>query len=96
MPASARPATDIKSNGDGSVTIKYVPTQSGVHELNVAYNQQPVTGQSAEICYAHTDTAAQRPFVCDYTRGGSVAEWLEGWTQAQKGPGSNRSRDAVG
>ena len=27
---------------------------------------------------------------------GSVAEWLACWTQAQKGPGSNRSRDAVG
>ena len=25
--------------------------------------------------------------------GGSVAEWLACWTQAQKGPGSNRSRD---
>ena len=24
--------------------------------------------------------------------GGSVAEWLTCWTQAQKGPGSNRSR----
>ena len=24
--------------------------------------------------------------------GGSVAEWLACWTQAQKGPGSNRSR----
>ena len=30
------------------------------------------------------------------TWGGSVAEWLACWTQAQKGPGSNRSRDAVG
>ena len=29
-------------------------------------------------------------------RGGSVAEWLACWTQAQKGPGSNCSRDAVG
>jgi len=29
-------------------------------------------------------------------RDGSVAEWLACWTQAQKGPGSNRSRDAVG
>jgi len=29
-------------------------------------------------------------------RGGSVAEWLACWTQAQKGPGSNRGRDAVG
>ena len=28
--------------------------------------------------------------------GGSVAEWLACITQAQKGPGSNRSRDAVG
>ena len=29
-------------------------------------------------------------------RGGSVAELLACWTQAQKGPGLNRSRDAVG
>ena len=28
--------------------------------------------------------------------GGSVAEWLACWTQAQKGLSSNRSRDAVG
>jgi len=28
--------------------------------------------------------------------GGSVAEWLACWAQAQKGPSSNRSRDAVG
>ena len=28
--------------------------------------------------------------------GGSVAEWLASWTHAQKGPGSNRSRDTVG
>ena len=28
--------------------------------------------------------------------GGSIAEWLACWAQAQKGLGSNRSRDAVG
>ena len=27
---------------------------------------------------------------------GSVLEWLACWTQAQKGPGSDRSHDAVG
>ena len=27
---------------------------------------------------------------------GSLAEWLACWTQTQNGPGSNRSRDAVG
>jgi len=31
-----------------------------------------------------------------HAKGGSVAEWLAYWTQVQKGPGSNRSRDAVG
>jgi len=31
-----------------------------------------------------------------YLEGVSVAEWLACWTQAQYGPGSNRSRDAVG
>ena len=34
--------------------------------------------------------------VATYTWSGSVAEWLACWTQAQKGLGSNRSRDAVG
>ena len=29
-------------------------------------------------------------------KGGSVAEWSACWTHAQKGLGSNRSRDAVG
>jgi len=31
-----------------------------------------------------------------YKTSGSVAEWLACWTQAQKGLGSNHSRDAVG
>ena len=33
--------------------------------------------------------------LCD-VRGSSVAEWLACWTQAQKGLGSNLSRDPVG
>jgi len=33
-------------------------------------------------------------FVCMYVH--AVAEWLACWTQVQKSPDSNRSRDAVG
>ena len=40
--------------------------------------------------YTHTDQCHQSP------NQHSVAEWLACWTQAQKGPGSNRSRDAGG
>jgi len=37
-----------------------------------------------------------QPITFQTATSGSVAEWLACWTQAQKGPGSNRSRDAVG
>ena len=37
--------------------------------------------------YAHLIFTAHRP---------QAAEWLACWTQALKGPGSNRSRDVVG
>ena len=33
---------------------------------------------------------------CNIATGGSVAEWLACWTQAQKSPGSNRSRTLSG
>jgi len=33
---------------------------------------------------------------CICSAGWLLAEWLACWTQAQKGPGSNRHRDAVG
>ena len=46
---------------------------------------------------AFTADAAMRPFTKLLRAfGGSVAEWLACSTQAQKGLGSNRSRDAVG
>jgi len=46
----------------------------------------------------HRLTRATSCLICIvlYTKGGSVAEWLACWTQAQKGLGSNCSRDAVG
>jgi len=40
----------------------------------------------------HTYLFAASSFIT----GGSVAEWLACWTQVQKGPSSNCSRDAVG
>jgi len=49
MPSSGRPAPDIQANRDGSVTIQYVPTQSGVHEVNLTYNEQPVTGTPLHV-----------------------------------------------
>ena len=35
---------DIVDNGDGSVTIKYQPQETGLHNLHVAYNNKPIEG----------------------------------------------------
>jgi len=60
-------------------------------------------GSRSRPTHKHTDMQAvlqssqQQPTQHCYRRwqGGSVAELLACWTQAQKGPGSSRSRDAV-
>jgi filamin len=44
MPAAGEPAPDIQANKDGSVSIHYVATKSGVHELSLCYNEHPVEG----------------------------------------------------
>jgi len=47
-------------------------------------------------CHTSPRADATRYFRSTIHTGGWVAEWSACWTQAQKGPGSNRSRDAVG
>jgi len=48
------------------------------------------------IMFALNSAAITSTYNAQPSEGGSVAEWLACWTQAQKGPGSNSSRDAVG
>ena len=50
----------------------------------------------SNTCIVHSELPKLDKMLASCFRGGSVAEWLACWTQAQKGPGSNRSRDAVG
>ena len=47
-------------------------------------------------CSVRNSARYSYPELLVTTIGGSVAEWLACWIQTQKGPGSNRSRDAVG
>ena len=58
----------------------------------------PVTCTYATLLetHFHTHSACLTHLTLSNGTSGSVAEWLACWTQAQKGPGSNRSRDDVG
>jgi len=54
-----------------------------------------VTGQNT-VNFASFKTVLKYELFNIAYMGGSVVEWLACWTQVQKGPGSDRSRDAVG
>jgi len=45
--------------------------------------------------WIHYPVCSHQLLLLTWLVGGSVAEWLACWTQAEKGLGSNRSRDAV-
>jgi filamin len=39
-----RPSFEVGANNDGSINLNYMPSEPGVHELNIAYNEQPIDG----------------------------------------------------
>ena len=41
----------IEDNKDGTVTIRYQPTESGLHELDVRYNKEPIQGTVDDLRY---------------------------------------------
>lgn len=46
MPSGKRAYPKIEDNQDGTVTIKYQPSETGLHEMHVNYNNQSIEGQS--------------------------------------------------
>jgi len=57
----------------------------------------PAARQALHDCkFVQLNHPAYSPDLVPSTYGGLVDEWLACWTQVQKGPGSNRSRDADG
>ena len=39
----------IDDNKDGTVTIRYQPSEAGLHELDVRYNKEPIQGMMEEM-----------------------------------------------
>lgn len=43
------PGADVRTNSDGSVSVTYVPKQSGAHDVNVTFKEKPVSGTPLRI-----------------------------------------------
>ena len=76
-----RLVTDRQTDRHRATAIHVVRREHGVARVKTARRHWPIT---CDFYAKHT------------LFGGSEVEWLACWTQAQNGPGSNRSRDAVG
>jgi len=44
MPNGQKAYPKIEDNKDGTVTVRYQPVDTGLHELHVNYNSAPIEG----------------------------------------------------
>ncbi|XP_052780237.1 filamin-A-like isoform X2 [Mya arenaria] len=65
MPSGKKAIPKIVDNKDGTVTVKYQPQETGLHELHVCYNQQEIPGSPFKF---HVD-AVNSGFVTAYGPG---------------------------
>lgn len=50
MPSKKVTVPTISENADGSVTVKYQPQESGLHEMQLKYNGAHVQGNLIILC----------------------------------------------
>ena len=84
------------------VNLQVIPTRRpGCRLMHMPWTRAPRQARLKIPRYRlprnlHEKSAAARVLIAVAVYTGLVAEWLAWWTRAQKGPGSNLSRDAVG
>lgn len=47
MPSGKVAKPDITDNKDGTVTVKYAPTEAGLHEMDIKYDGLHIPGTTA-------------------------------------------------
>lgn len=50
MPSGKTAQPEIIDNKDGTVTVKYAPTEAGLHEMHIKYNGTHIPGKRAREC----------------------------------------------
>lgn len=51
MPSGKTAQPEIVDNKDGTVTVKYAPTEAGLHEMHIKYNGTHIPGQNPQPHY---------------------------------------------
>lgn len=49
MPSGKTDTPDIVDNKDGTVTVRYAPTEVGLHEMHIKYMGKHIPGESDKV-----------------------------------------------
>lgn len=50
MPSGKTAQPEIIDNKDGTITVKYAPTETGLHEMHIKFNGAHIPGKSLRDC----------------------------------------------
>lgn len=50
MPSGKQAYPNIEDNKDGTVTVRYQPSEVGLHKLHMQYNNEEIEGKRQEMC----------------------------------------------
>ena len=69
MPSGKTAQPEIMDNKDGTVTVKFAPTEAGLHEMHIKYNGTHIPGQHTPHArtrnvHAHTTCTFRCLLVC--------------------------------
>ena len=56
MPSGKTARPNITDNKDGTVTVKYAPTEKGLHEMDIKYDGNHIPGTYCIEKHAHKQT----------------------------------------
>lgn len=58
MPSGKTDTPDIVDNKDGTVTVRYAPTEVGLHEMHIKYMGKHIPGESDKAGDTNPSTAS--------------------------------------
>lgn len=60
MPSGKVAKPDITDNKDGTVTVKYAPTEAGLHEMDIKYDGIHIPGSVSAVLTSQEQVFAQQ------------------------------------
>lgn len=83
MPSGKTARPNITDNKDGTVTVRYAPTEKGLHEMDIRYDGNHIPGETTGSYWELLGATGRWPSKADISTSLLGQPWLEqptaGW-----------------